>query len=303
MRLLVAALCWSAAFAQGLFDYDREKLPPLECEELASRPDVRLQGCGFAAPRGGKLNLVLVSPKNVRPPYAGVIYQHGGGQSMNSYLSEATILARAGVVSMLTDAPARGEGAKSELNELKLDEARRHQADIVVVLRMALEHLQRQPGVDGQRVAYVGHIYGRVAGGTLAGVERRLRTFVLLGAVPGIAEHVRVNSASYWQEMRNRLTDREFTQPLAMIRETDPANFLPAATAPVLVQCAKFDTPDNVKGCPEVHALAGGPKELKWYDDDHHFSSWEAPRDRLGWLERHLALRGVKARAREFWKR
>jgi hypothetical protein len=51
--------------------------------------------------------------------------------------------------------------------------------------------------------------------------------------------------------------------------------------AAVLVQCAPLDKDDNVRGCPVVCQLTGGPKRLIWYDDDHHFTSLEALRDRL----------------------
>jgi hypothetical protein len=55
---------------------------------------------------------------------------------MTNYFSEALALARAGVVSMLTDAPARGDGVISEINQTKLDDSQRFQADVVVSLRM-----------------------------------------------------------------------------------------------------------------------------------------------------------------------
>lgn len=249
------------------------------------------------------MNLILVTPKLTKPPYAGVLFQHGGGQWMTNYLSEALILARAGVVSMLTDAPARGDGVVSELNETKLDDAQRFQIDVVVALRMALDHLANQKGVDRKRLAFVGHSYGAVAGGVLAGIEDRLSAIVLLGGIVSEAEHIRAASANpYWQEMRRRMTPDEFTRTLEKIETTDPARFLPLAKAPILVQCARLDTPDNVKGCPLVYDIAGGPKKLVSYDEDHHFTSWEAARDRLNWLARYLSLRKVQGRLRDFMR-
>ena len=82
----------------------------------------------------------------------------------------------------------------------------------------------------------------------------------------------------------------------------DAERFLPLGRSNVLIQCARFDTPDNLKACPEVHRLAGGPKTLTWYEDDHNFTSLEAMRDRLYWLETQLHLRGVAA-ALERWVR
>ena len=50
----------------------------------------------------------------------------------------------------------------------------------------------------------------------------------------------------------------------------------------------------------DVHRLAGGPKRLTWYEDDHNFTSIEAMRDRLYWLQAHLHLRGVEAALRRW---
>src|SRR4051794_532364 len=127
--LRVCLLCYGAAVrveAQprtALFEYDRAKLPKLECEEIAQRTDAYVRGCSFTGPHGGQVNLILVTPKIAKPPYAGILFQHGGGQSMTNYLSEALILARAGAVSMLTDAPPRGDGVISELNRTKLSDS------------------------------------------------------------------------------------------------------------------------------------------------------------------------------------
>jgi dipeptidyl aminopeptidase/acylaminoacyl peptidase len=241
--------------------------------------------------------------RRAKPPYPGVIFQHGGGQSMTNYLSEALILARAGVVSIIPDAPARGEGNNSELNTMKLEAARDFQAEIAITERRVLDLLLQQPGIDPKRIAYVGHSYGGIAGGALTGVEPRIAAFVLIGAVTSEVRHIQENGSSYWQEMRRNMSPEEFAKTLDMLRETDPDRYLPMARAPVLVQCARLDTGDNVRGCPAVYEVAGGPKRLIWYDDDHHFTSLEALRDRLAWLEKYLGLEALGPHISDFLKR
>jgi dipeptidyl aminopeptidase/acylaminoacyl peptidase len=241
--------------------------------------------------------------KAAKPPFPGVIFQHGGGQSMTNYLSEALILARAGVISVIPDAPARGEGKNSEINTMKLEAARDFQAEIVITERRVLDWLLQQPGIDPKRIAYVGHSYGAIAGGVLAGIEPRIAVFVLSGGLTSEVRHIQENGSSYWQDMRRSMSAEEFAKTLDMLRETDPDRYLPKARAPVLVQCARLDTDDNVRGCPLIYQIAGGPKQLNWYDDDHHFTSLEALRDRLAWLEKYLALEGLGPHIAEFLKR
>jgi hypothetical protein len=99
MLRMVAVATWVLAGSSGhagqLFNYDAKQPFDTACESLDSRTDADIKGCGFTGPRGGKLNFILVTPKNVNPPFGGVLFQHGGGQSMSNYLSEALILSRA----------------------------------------------------------------------------------------------------------------------------------------------------------------------------------------------------------------
>ncbi|MGA3043443.1 MAG: alpha/beta fold hydrolase [Bryobacteraceae bacterium] len=276
----LAVLLLTGAALSAQFEYDTKQPFDTTCDPIATRTDAEVRGCGFTGPRGGRVNFILVKPGSAKPakaPHPGVIFQHGGGQSMTNYLSEALILARAGVISVIPDAPARGEGKNSEINAMKPESARDSQAEIVITERRVLDWLLQQPGIDSKRIAYVGHSYGAIAGGVLAGIEPRIAAFVLSGGVT--------------------------SKTLDMLRETDPDRYLPKARAPVLVQCARLDTDDNVRGCPLVYQITGGPKQLNWYDDDHHFTSLEALRDRLAWLEKYLALEALGPYIAEFLKR
>src|ERR1022692_2862645 len=204
--------------------YDAKQPFDTTCEPIASRTDAEIQGCGFTGPRGGRVNFILVKPRRAKPPYPGVIFQHGGGQSMTNYLSESLILVRAGVISIIPGAPARGEGKNSELNTMKLEAARDFQAEIAITERRVLYLLLQQPGIDYKRIAYVGHSYGGIAGGVLAGVKPRIAAFVLIGAVTSEVRHIQGN-----------MSPEEFAKTPDMLRETDPERYLPMARAPVLV--------------------------------------------------------------------
>jgi hypothetical protein len=136
------------------FEYDSTRPFDVTCEPLTPRVDATVRGCRFTGPRGGVLSFLLITPMATRPPFAGAIFQHGGGQTMFDYMSEALILTRVGVVSIIPDAPARGDTKESELNRLKLQEAKDFQAEIVIAERRILDFLLQQPGVDAKRIAY-----------------------------------------------------------------------------------------------------------------------------------------------------
>jgi hypothetical protein len=81
------------AFAQGgLYDYDRTT--PFDYREESIRRDARIEiaGASFRSPKGGRVNMIVVRPRG-SGPYAGVIYQHGGGQTMMTYIAEAEVMA------------------------------------------------------------------------------------------------------------------------------------------------------------------------------------------------------------------
>lgn len=163
----------------------------------------------------------------------------------------------------------------------------------MITERRVLDFLLKQPGVDAKRIAYIGHSYGGIAGGVLSGIEPRIAAFVLIASLPSEARHIRENGSDYWQEMRRDMPPAEFDRTLTMIEELDPYHYLPKARVPILVQCARLDSEDNIRACPEVYQLAGGPRKLSWFEDDHVFTSLEAMRERLGWLEKHLKLKPV----------
>src|SRR5215472_5580142 len=73
-----------AAQPSGLYGYDRSV--PFAYQEELVRADSKIEilGAGFQSPKGGKVNMIVVRPRG-RGPFAGIIYQHGGPQSMMTY--------------------------------------------------------------------------------------------------------------------------------------------------------------------------------------------------------------------------
>src|SRR3989442_372369 len=94
-------------FAQqpSLFEYDRSVAFQYQEELIRKDAAIEIAGASFQSPKGGKVNMLVVRPVG-KGPFAGIVYQHGGVTTVLTYLAEAEVLARAGALSLILDAPA-----------------------------------------------------------------------------------------------------------------------------------------------------------------------------------------------------
>lgn len=144
------------------FDYDAKA--PLDVKEVGreQRKGATVVDLTYASPRGGRVPAYMVVP-NGRGPFAVVLYGHWmlGSSPMrdrHEFLEEAVVLARAGAVSLLLDAPYVRPGFVREKEEarqaVQSSEVGRQQ---VIDFRRGLDLLLSRRDVDRKRVAYVGH--------------------------------------------------------------------------------------------------------------------------------------------------
>ena len=96
------------------FAYDPKA--PLDAVTTAveTRGDVVIQDLTYASPKGGRVPAYLVVPAG-RGPFAAVLWGHwywenSPMKSRRQFLDEAVVLARSGVVSLLTDGPVARAG-------------------------------------------------------------------------------------------------------------------------------------------------------------------------------------------------
>ena len=254
----------AAAFAQqpALFEYDRSV--PFQYQEELLRRDgqIEVAGAGFQSPKGGKVNMIVVRPVG-KGPFAGIVLQHGGGQSMMTYLAEAEVLARAGAVSLILDAPGSAPGKWKPEDQMTPAEFRDYYAEIVICYRRAIDYLQSLKIIDPARIAFVGHSYGGIMGGVLVGLDSRVKTFVLIGAIARYTRHISETQIDYWINWRKRYTPEQLAEALNVIRPIDPDQYVGAqAHGPILLQCGNFDFV-NVEPCVDLYAAASAPKGVR----------------------------------------
>jgi pimeloyl-ACP methyl ester carboxylesterase len=218
---------------------------------------------------------------------------------MTTYIAEAEVMARAGAVSLILDAPGVGPGAP-ELPADKGAATREHFVHLTVCYRRAIDYLESLKMVDPKRIAFVGHSYGGISGSALVAVDPRVRAFVLIGAVARYTRHVE-SKIEYWEEWRKGMSPEQFAAAQAQFRVIDPDNFVGAAGhGPILLQCGNFDFL-NLEACVDLEKAVSAPKQTRWYDTDHDFADIEATVDRVRWLGETLGLKGLKAELDRLW--
>jgi pimeloyl-ACP methyl ester carboxylesterase len=211
------------------------------------------------------------------------------------FLEEAVVLARAGAVSLLIDAPHVRPGFVPEKEEMRQAvqsaEVARQQ---IVDFRRGLDLLLARGSVDPKRVAYVGHSFDAHVGSILAAVEKRVGSFVLMAGAYADEEYVFDPANKDMIEMRRRVGDDEVIR--RYFREyawDDPVNFVAhSAPAAVFLQYGRRDKPITEAMARRDFARFGEPRRIGFYDAGHELDA-VARRERVEWLAQRLSLRRV----------
>src|SRR5450759_2048237 len=201
MATTLAALLFAAAPAlPGSEHFAYDPKAPLEAvtASVETRGDVVIQDLSYASPKGGRVPAYLVVPSG-KGPFAAVVWGHwywenSPMKSRRQFLDEAVVLARSGVVSLLTDGPVARAGYvpdRAPLNAKQFDDL----VQQVVDMRRGADLLLARPEVDPRRLAFVGHSYNATVGAILAGVDRRFKALVLMAGA--LSDQVDFRSAEY----------------------------------------------------------------------------------------------------------
>jgi len=121
MKFLLAVLLLTGRplFAQDpdtlkRFDYDRSAPLDIKSVSVEKRGNASVQDISFASPKGGRVPAFLVVPEG-KGPFAAILWGHwywsnSPMRNRKEFLDEAAVLARSGVVSLLTDGPVARPG-------------------------------------------------------------------------------------------------------------------------------------------------------------------------------------------------
>jgi uncharacterized protein len=285
-----------------LFDYDRRR--PLAVTKLGSNtsmvPAEQLDGLTvhsitYASPKGGEVPALMVVPKG-KGPFPGVIVQHGLPDTKEGMLPAAVDLARTGALTVLIDAPfnrpQQGRVRSDPLTFTPKD--RDEQIQLIVDLRRAVDLLVARPDVKSKQLVYFGVSYGAAMGGLLAGVENRLKAYVLAVGDGGLVSHFAGPDDTDGPLQALPAQDRE--RWLAAMRPIEPINFIgQAAPAALLFLAGTKDESISQEDARRYHQAASQPKEVRWYEAGH-FLNCTARADMMVWLAHHIHIDPTRSR-------
>lgn len=285
--LLIAAAAFAAAPARAqqelplhLFQYDRSAPLELQSRPLEEREGVAIHAISYASPRGGRVNGRLFVPAVGRGPFAGVVLAHGAPGNSEAFTGRGIYIAKHGAVVIAIDAPFnRREGGPMTLTPQDSVE----QVQLIVDLQRAVDVLLARPDVDSARLAYVGRSYGGATGALFAGVERRLKTYILASADGGITTRFTAPGAPPPPPGR----EEQARAWLASMQPIEGLRFVGNANALILFQNGRQDPVVTPERAEALHAAATGPKEVRWYDAPHALNP-AAYVDQLRWLSQQV---------------
>jgi cephalosporin-C deacetylase-like acetyl esterase len=268
-----------------LFDYDRNSPLDVRTSPLATEEGVEVFEISYASPAGGRVTGRLYVPQGP-PPFAGVVYAHGTGAGARTQGPRAVYLARHGAVVLTPDAPyVRRGGEIPTFTPLDSAEQVQHVQD----LRRAFDVLAARADVDGARLAFVGRSHGGAMGALLAGVERRVKTYILIVADGGLVSHFR--NPDEPSGAFTALADDVRRRWLAAMSPIEPIRFIHRAPpASILFQNGRQDDAVMPSDAAALHAAARGTTEVQWYDAGHRLNT-ESFVDQLTWLHQHAGMR------------
>ena len=280
------------------FDYDSKA--PLDVREVGRerRDGVTVIDLTYRSPLGGRVPAYLVLPKG-RGPFPAILYGHWmmpGSPLKNrrEFLEEAVVMARSGAASLLIDAPLVRPGYVLEKDEMRAaaqsSETSRQQ---VIDFRRGIDLLSASPGIRNNAIAYVGHSYDAHVGAILSGVEKRIKSFVLMAGGFADEEYVFDPDNPEMVKLRQRVGDDAIRAYFRKYAWDDPINFIGhSAPAAVFLQFGRQDKPITEKMARRYLELFAEPKRMSFYDAGHALDA-AARRDRAEWLRQRLSLKPI----------
>jgi dienelactone hydrolase len=228
-------------------------------------------------PRQAEQAGVLLVPALTAAPHAGLVFLHWGFGDRTSFTAEASCYAAGGATSLLLDAPGFGARKGPRIPHEDPRVVRTYCEELLADLRAAVDRLCAEPGVDAERIGFVGHSLGATIAGAFLAAEPRVRAAALLTGHPDLSR--------VWLARAGAEGGRE-------LEAFDGARAIGSSEAALLFQFAERDEFISRETAERYVAAADASRrEVAWYASDHALESDpRALRDRARWLDARLQL-------------
>jgi dienelactone hydrolase len=250
---------------------------------LPAHPDLRTLAFEFSS-RGDRVPGRVLLPSDGTAPFPTVLLQHGANGSKDASYMDAVAApwARGGVAVASIDFPLHGERASAKVRgllrqglgldpgggALALGIAREFQRQAVLDLRRCVDALTAQGVVTPGRIAYAGLSLGAIVGACFCAVDPRpcAAVLALAGAGHGASD---------------------------LDPGLDPCRYVGViAPRPVLFVNATRDSVVSRERAERLHAAAGTPREVLWFDSGHSDLPGRALQAMWQFLHRQLLPEG-----------
>lgn len=291
---------WSLPEAEGIAPLSRDEIAevfaydpqaPLDIQETSQRREwgVTIIDLTYASPMGGRVPATLLVPDG-SGPFAGMLLQHGMPATRQTLIPWAVNYARRGAVVLLIDAPFARRANGLAQPDTFTEQDRREQIQLIVDLRRGVDLLLSRPDVDPQRLAYGGGSYGGRMGGLLAGVEHRLKAYVLISGGGGLVSYESDPARRAIWASRSEYTRRQW---VAWMWPIEPIHYVGyASPVALLFQNGTLDTSSTPADALRYQKAGSEPKTVLWYRAGHDLNH-AAYQDAAEWLSERI---GISAR-------
>ncbi|WP_078410694.1 alpha/beta hydrolase family protein [Priestia abyssalis] len=281
-----------------MLDYERSLSLDFEESSCIEKDGYTVRDVSYLSPYGGKVPAYLVVP-DTGGPFPAVVFMHPGQGNRTTFLSEAEALALKGIVSLLITAPAmRSRSPKGLSEEQKLNlmietiTNIKQYTQTVVDIQRGVDLLCSFENIDLNRLAYIGHSLGATWGGVLAGIEERIKSYVLMAGFSSVSEWHKTSEHPLAVLIRAKLSREKFNKFISELEPLDAIHYINKATpASLLFQFVHDDEFVPKHQADTFYSFASSPKEISWYKTDHLFTNCDAAyQERTQWIIKRLGF-------------
>jgi uncharacterized protein len=273
----------ATAADRNLFAYDVNAPLNLQKTTTSENNDVDVSSISFDSPGGGRVTGMMWNPATRSSLRPGIVLMHGMPGTASNMAGLGQLYAQYGAVVIAIDAPfARRGGSPVQFNA----QDRAEQIQLIKDLQRAVDVLRAQPNVDDDRIAYAGVSYGGAMGALFVGIERRLKTAVLVVGDGGLVSHFTGAEDAGFMASMSCSTRVGWFRSMAPI---EPIRFIAHANAPLLLQSGTLDDLVPSVDASALHAAAPQSRTIRWYQAGHGLNL-QASYDRHDWLHEKIGL-------------